>query len=114
MSRRRSWDPLTDFIESVAYSMGVDVANRVADILGLDSPSLRGPKATGRKRAPTVEPPSTPYSLLGVLPTAPRSVVEAAYRALVKSEHPDVGGSADRMRGITGAMERIRRERRWK
>jgi DnaJ-domain-containing protein 1 len=41
-----------------------------------------------------------PYAILGVTQTAPREVIEAAYRALARMYHPDKGGS-------TAAMQRI-------
>jgi hypothetical protein len=54
------------------------------------------------------------YMTLGVLPSAPRTVVEAAYRALAKDAHPDVGGSEARMQALNAAMTAIRKERGWK
>jgi len=54
------------------------------------------------------------YVALGVLPSAPRAVIEAAYRALAKDAHPDVGGSEVRMRVLNAAIASIRKERRWK
>jgi DnaJ-domain-containing protein 1 len=54
------------------------------------------------------------YATLGVLSSAPRAVIEAAYRALAKEAHPDAGGSPDRMRDLNAAIETIRKERRWK
>ena len=54
------------------------------------------------------------YVALGVLPSAPRAVIEAAYRALAKDAHPDVGGSEARMRALNAAMTTIRKERGWK
>jgi curved DNA-binding protein CbpA len=54
------------------------------------------------------------YVTLGVLPSAPRTVIEAAYRALAKGAHPDVGGSEARMQALNAAMATIRKERGWK
>jgi len=54
------------------------------------------------------------YVMLGVLPSAPRAVIEAAYRALAKDAHPDVGGSEAQMRALNAAMTAIRKERGWK
>lgn len=56
----------------------------------------------------------TPYDILGVSPTAPRHVFEAAYRAWAKQLHPDVTGDGAAMVRINVASEAIRRQRGWK
>ena len=48
-----------------------------------------------------------PHEVLGVAPNAPRSVVEAAYRALARSAHPDAGGSAATMAALTAARDSL-------
>jgi hypothetical protein len=48
------------------------------------------------------------YSSLFVLPTAPREVVVAAHRALVKMNHPDAGGDTATMAKINDCMDVIR------
>ena len=80
---------------------------------------LFGPSAGTKNRArqlrtalDTAAPKA--YVALGVLPSAPRAVIEAAYRALAKDAHPDVGGSEARMRALNAAIASIRKERRWK
>lgn len=62
---------------------------------------------------PPPPPPSIPehYQTLQLLPGCSMEVAEAAYRALVKKHHPDVGGSVDTMQRINAAMDRIRSER---
>lgn len=50
-----------------------------------------------------------PHEVLGVAPTAPREVVEAAYRALARSAHPDKGGSAARMAALNAARDAMLR-----
>lgn len=49
----------------------------------------------------------TPYSDLFLVDGAPREVVVAAYRALCKIHHPDVGGDVEIMKRINIAYERI-------
>lgn len=56
----------------------------------------------------------TAYAVLGVAPTAPREVVEAAYRALAKKYHPDTGGDHRRMVEINTAYSAVCRARGWK
>ena len=52
-----------------------------------------------------------PYEVLGVRPDAPMEVIEASYRALAKSAHPDAGGSDEAMSELNEAMERVKTER---
>jgi hypothetical protein len=51
------------------------------------------------------------YSTLYVLPTAPREVVLAAHRALVKLHHPDAGGDTAVMSRINDSLDTIKE--RW-
>jgi len=48
------------------------------------------------------------YATLHLLPSAPPEVVQAAHRALVKSHHPDVGGSHAVMVSLNNAVDAIR------
>lgn len=50
-----------------------------------------------------------PFAVLYLLPTAPRCVVEAAYRALALREHPDHGGDTTVMQRINSAVEQCRK-----
>jgi curved DNA-binding protein CbpA len=43
------------------------------------------------------------YSVLGVKRTADRATIRAAYRALARQSHPDLGGDEDRMARINEA-----------
>jgi hypothetical protein len=49
-----------------------------------------------------------PYSVLGLQPGAPRSVAEAAYRALAKTAHPNAGGDRAAWDRLQAAIEQIR------
>jgi len=106
-------DPFEQLLRTVGAAFAQEF---LRGILGV--PPI-GPAASGRRdrrRPPRAEPrgdPGDPYGMLGVTRQAPRVVVEAAYRALVKARHPDVGGSEERMKAVNGAMEAIRRQRRW-
>lgn len=52
------------------------------------------------------EPVRAAFATLHLLPSAPVPVIRAAYRALVRSAHPDVqGGDGQRMREINLAYE---------
>lgn len=47
------------------------------------------------------------YKVLGVRPGAPAEVIKAAYRALMKIHHPDVGGSKERAQEIEEAYRQL-------
>ena len=51
------------------------------------------------------------WRVLGVAPDASEVEVEAAYRRLVKTAHPDAGGDAARFRAITEAYRRAKARR---
>lgn len=48
------------------------------------------------------------YRILYLQPDAPRFIVDAAYRALAKHFHPDVGGDTAAMQRINAAVEVLR------
>lgn len=45
------------------------------------------------------------FEVLGVFPQAPRAVVDAAYRALAKTAHPDGGGSDEAFKELSEAYD---------
>lgn len=47
------------------------------------------------------------YAELHLLPSAPQSVIKAAYKALVSLHHPDKGGDADKFIKISEAYQKI-------
>lgn len=49
-----------------------------------------------------------PYRLLQVLPNAEPEVIQAAYRALARKYHPDMGGSDVQMAMLNAAWETLR------
>ena len=49
-----------------------------------------------------------PYRVLQVLPDAEPEVIQAAYRALARKHHPDVGGSELQMAMLNAAWETLR------
>lgn len=52
-----------------------------------------------------IEPPRSPWGVLGVKPNATREEVEAAYRAKAKEVHPDTGGSTAAMAELNQARD---------
>jgi DnaJ-domain-containing protein 1 len=70
----------------------------------------QGPRI-GRPRKPKAEPaPAHWANVLGVKLGARREDVEAAYRRLAATRHPDKGGSAEAMAELDLARERALRE----
>ena len=55
--------------------------------------------------------PSTDHATLYVTPDAPKEVIQAAYRALAKKFHPDLGGDTAIMEKINVAYSNL--ERAW-
>ena len=51
-----------------------------------------------------------PYAVLGVTPQATKAEIQAAYRALVKCHHPDVGGDKERIVALNAAWKVLRDE----
>jgi curved DNA-binding protein CbpA len=49
-----------------------------------------------------------PYRMLQVIPDAEPEVIRAAYRALARKHHPDVGGSEIQMAMLNAAWETLR------
>lgn len=52
---------------------------------------------------------STPHEVLGIAPGADREAVEAAYRRLIKTHHPDAGGDSDKAKAIIHAYRSLTR-----
>lgn len=49
------------------------------------------------------------FAVLHLLPTAPKVVIDAVYRVLAKTHHPDLGGDPAMMRRLTEAHETLSR-----
>lgn len=65
---------------------------------------VTGPrKAQPRDRQMQEPRANSAFAALHLLQSAPRSVVDAAYRALAKQHHPDLGGDPETMRRLTEA-----------
>lgn len=56
-----------------------------------------------------IRPTDAAYRELYLQSNAPAAVIEAAYRALAKLNHPDRGGDDERMRAINLAYEALRK-----
>lgn len=56
----------------------------------------------------TTTPSSDPFRVLHLLPTAPWPVIDAAYKALAKTNHPDRGGDTAAMQRINAAYTELK------
>jgi hypothetical protein len=102
---RRRYDPQrrlwriasTSLLLGLGVYLGPDLAQRVERLLGKEEPR---PSVLALPQ--TVE---AAFTRLYLLPTAPRSVVKAVYRALAAETHPDVGGSTADMQRLNAARD---------
>lgn len=98
-----------DFFRVLAESLG----GRVADLLGAGLDFSRGLGEYQHSTAPrpAIRPVPAHYAALGLHPAAPDWLCLAVWRLWVQREHPDKGGSADRLIQLTQAWELVKRER---
>lgn len=50
------------------------------------------------------------FTALHLLPTAPKELIDAAYRCLARLYHPDAGGDTSKMQAINLAYEQLKRQ----
>jgi len=99
-SRERKWDG-----DTKSWLLRADVAEIACALLrdfGLgydfDEPITAGHRML----------PEQAYGVLHLLPTAPRCVISAAYKALARQHHPDTGGDTEQMQRINAAATALR------
>ena len=95
----RAYDP-----ERRVWTISVPYASRMLDLFLRRFPhaTVNEYETRGRDSAPPPPPKApnpTPHITLYVLPTAPREVIDASYRALVKKYHPDRLPEPERAQG---------------
>jgi DnaJ-domain-containing protein 1 len=61
--------------------------------------------------AEQIKPKRPWFEVLGIFPSASIELIEAAYKVLVKNNHPDVGGDTEAFQEIQTAIEEARSER---
>lgn len=84
---------------------------RVADVRGLTSPIVKAyrllyPEFAERQSSTS----DAHYATLHVTPDAPLAVCESAFRALIRTHHPDVGGTHERAKRLNEAINWIREQ----
>jgi len=65
-------------------------------------------RSTPPQPPPKQAKPKSHYETLCVISTAPKEVIQAAYRALAKIHHPDAGGNLKKMQEINAAWEALK------
>ncbi len=106
--RYRRYDPDDDHSWQV-WSPYVDSALRAFFDFHMGAPGYDEEPPRSYTKPHAWQGSGDPYAILHLQPTAPRSVVDAAYRALAKENHPDIGGDPAIMRRLTEAHELLSR-----
>lgn len=123
--RRKTAQPfgeiLRDFLERTGLNNDLEeVAAKFARSTIEDLWASFKPLASGAPQPiPTagIDPPldpeeeDDPYAVLGVTPSTPQEVLDAAYRAWAKKSHPDVGGDSETFKRINVAYQQIKKAR---
>ena len=63
--------------------------------------------SVGNKTARSPIVTEEPYAVLHLRPSAPRAIIDAAFRTLAKTLHPDVGGDAEEFKRVQAAYDKI-------
>ena len=99
--------------------MAIDIYDRVADNIAALAATLDAMRSierhggaailerafTGFTALPAPGAPRKWFDILGVTPSASRDEINTAYRRLASEEHPDRGGSTERMAEINKARD---------
>lgn len=113
--------------EIVLVAVTADTAHENLQLLALAVESLRMNdvrgireivKAAYQQQQPTPPPAAPqainendPYVVLGVPTTYPLNIIEAIWKARLRAEHPDAGGTNERAAKLNAAMDEIRKAR---
>ena len=107
----RSWggDWKTWTVESFYADRAVELVRRYFGEVTVEDQRRRNQESrqqsAGGPRQQTVPPDDV---TLHLLPTAPPQLIDAAYKALARLTHPDLGGSTEAMQRLNAAYERLK------
>jgi hypothetical protein len=96
--RYRTWDPTRK-----VWTVEAPFADLAVEILRTHFRDAEIPLRGRTRTTPIAPPPGNPFAVLHLLPSAPPEVVDAAFRALAKTFHPDKGGDPAVMRELAEA-----------
>jgi len=99
----RSYDPAnkTWYVRPGWGQVAISVLRMAFDAVEVTTQDKRSQPKPIRRSDPN-------FSELHLLPSAPTCVIEAAYKAMAKANHPDRGGSTAAMQAINSAYAAIR------
>ncbi|MGI8475399.1 MAG: hypothetical protein ACR2OO_03380 [Thermomicrobiales bacterium] len=96
--------------DSKTWMVSVGMAGLAIEILEFTFGEVTVEHAAGSRPGPTpIRTSDADYRALHLLSSAPGYVIEAAYRAMAKANHPDVGGNVEVMTKINLAFEQLQR-----
>ncbi|MDP9364807.1 MAG: J domain-containing protein [Chloroflexota bacterium] len=104
-SEHRSWDPAVQNLPASAAYANTAVALMQMQFPGVVSHEGAAPPPPGPDPIRAVD---RVYADLHLLPSAPRAVIDAAYKALARLNHPDTGGNAEAMKRLNNAYEALK------
>ncbi|MDQ3694291.1 MAG: hypothetical protein M3464_11775 [Chloroflexota bacterium] len=95
-----------------AWTVHEPYRDRVIAMLVQWFPDVRWRRRTESRPAPTpIRALDQAFADLHLLPSAPPTLVEAAFRTMAKTAHPDKGGNEELMRRLNAAVETLRDRR---
>lgn len=101
------WNSIKDNLEAVAKTIealrGIDRWG-TGDMVDAAFAGFTAITANASAGTPFV-PPQPWYDVLHVAPDAPREVIDAAYKARLKTSHPDAGGAQGEFESVQKAYE---------
>lgn len=97
----------------LAYTKGahVDYSELSLDLqmeIASKKTEFRRGKSTSRPTLPTSSKIDECYAALYLIPDAPMDIVNAAWKALAKKHHPDVGGDEETFKRLSDAYSKIK------
>jgi hypothetical protein len=88
-------------------AMRLNEQRGIAEVVASAYAQLPGPKDLTPRSAPAIV---DPYAALGVDRSYPLDVIESIWKARLRAEHPDRGGSQENAAKLNAAMDAIRKE----
>jgi hypothetical protein len=100
----REWDSATKIwtVGAQFAAQAIAIVRRFYDDVEISRPT------DGRSSSSSSTNAGDWYRALHLLPTAPPPVIDAAYKALARLHHPDLGGDTTAMQRINAAYDRLK------
>lgn len=101
----RAWDPQLRCwtVEEPYVDQAIGILRQVHKAVLIDDKRIPRAGATSSNG-------SNSYATLHLLPTAPKELVDAAYRCLARLYHPDTGGTTAQMQALNLAYEQLKQQ----